>query len=136
MKSILVGNGFNLQIDRQHALSNRNILLRVEQNLLNKDYTGIFENTITCEELRPLLRGLASLLPEVLSGEFDNYVTDDNEKKTLEQFRRQYTKSSNQYDIGMEDYFFLMRMEHETSVLPSSMSVEVKVMSACTTPSG
>lgn len=113
MKSILVGNGFNLQIDRQHALSNRNILLRVEQNLLNKDYTGIFENTITCEELRPLLRGLASLLPEVLSGDFDKYVTDDNEKKTLEQFRRQYTKSSNQYDIGMEDYFFLMRMEQK-----------------------
>ena len=113
MKNILVGNGFNLQIDRQHTLSNRNILLRVEQNLQHKDYTGIFENTITNEELKPLLRGLASLLPEVLSGDFDKYATDDNEKKALEQFRCQYIKSSNQYDIGMEDYFFLMRMEQK-----------------------
>lgn len=69
MKSILVGNGFNLQIDRQHALSNRNILLRVEQNLLNKDYTGIFENTITCEELRPLLSDTEDLVTVMWASE-------------------------------------------------------------------
>lgn len=113
MKSILVGNGFNLKIDKQHTLSNRNILLRAEKNLCNKDYTGIFKKTITSEELKPLLKGLASLLPEVLSGDFDRYITDENERKSLENSRLQYTKSSNQFDIGMEDYFFLMRLEQK-----------------------
>ena len=51
MKNVLVGNGFNLEIDRGATLSNRSIMIRLMNNCLKKDYSVIMGNKISSGEI-------------------------------------------------------------------------------------
>lgn len=109
VKSILLGNGINIQFggDEYH---NRNILNRIENNLKTNKYMKLFGNKLEKDELDYFPYILSNLFNSVINGEYDEYCINCVEKSTLDEIKNIYNNSSNFEDIGMEFYFFALRL--------------------------
>lgn len=111
MKNIIVGNGINIEFGGARYL-NSGIINRLLNNLVTKDYSDIFAQKITGEELLVVFNGLHNDLIDILNGKHNDYCKTAEEKSTLERIKKQYHKNSNISDIGMEDYFFILMLFH------------------------
>jgi hypothetical protein len=111
MKNIIVGNGINIEFGGARYL-NSGIINRLLNNLKTKDYSDIFAQKITGEELLVVFNGLHNDLIDILNGKHNDYCKTAEEKSTLERIKKQYHKNSNISDIGMEDYFFILMLFH------------------------
>jgi len=108
MKSLIVGNGVNIQFAGMEYFNNQ-ILKRAIDNL----DTGNFNEKIYPKELGGYIIQLLLLSKELLSGSKDNLVLTTYEKKTLPAFKQRNKKAIQLMDyssIGLEDYFFLHHM--------------------------
>jgi len=111
MKSILVGNGINIEFGGTEY-TNSAIINRLISNLKTKDYSHVFAKTITNSELLDLIYGLHGELKKILKGKYDSYCKTPEEKYTLQRIKNHYTVSTSISGIGMEDYFFILRVFH------------------------
>ncbi|AKA72367.1 hypothetical protein [Clostridium scatologenes] len=112
MKSILVGNGINIQIGGRDY-TNHKIITRLLSNLETNDYSRVFAGKINNEQLKVVLNGIHGELKKILRGEYDIYCSTPDEKQTLERVKKQYTLSSSMFSVGMEDYFFIFLLIHK-----------------------
>lgn len=114
MRSILIGNGFNIEIGGEEYL-NRSIINRVLNNVKTKDYaTKLFENSITNAELEALLPGMYDQLRRILCGEYDGVITDSEDKALISTLKSRYNiKNVRIENVGMEDYFIILRLYHK-----------------------
>ncbi|MBN1306242.1 MAG: hypothetical protein JXA13_17540, partial [Anaerolineales bacterium] len=72
MKNIIVGNGINIEFGGARYL-NSGIINRLLNNLVTKDYSDIFAQKITGEELLVVFNGLHNDLIEILNGKHNDY---------------------------------------------------------------
>lgn len=112
MKTILVGNGFNIELGGIDYL-NKAIINRFIENIKIKDYaTTIYNNTISNDELAGLLPGMYEELKKVLKGQYDKHCTNEEDKKLISLLQERYSLSVKIDEVGMEDYFIILRLFH------------------------
>ncbi|NGP89933.1 hypothetical protein [Fodinibius halophilus] len=104
MKSILIGNGINIQYGGKEYL-NGNIIRRAINNVL----AGSFPSVDYPQEVMRWISELNGIFPAVLRGEFDSYAFVNFEKESLNDLQKRYDaqKEYSVYEIGLEDYFLL-----------------------------
>lgn len=112
IKNILVGNGINIQFGGCEY-TNKGILMRLTNNLQTIDYSEIFGNRVTNNELLFLVENLCGLIPEILKGKYDCFCNSDDERDVLARFKKQYKGNPQTEDIAMEDYFFILLLFHK-----------------------
>lgn len=111
MKTILVGNGFNIElggVDYQ----NKAIINRVLTNIKNKDYISLYDNKASKDELADCLPGMYGELKEILKDKYVNYCTNEEDKELISILKDRYSLSVKIDKVGMEDYFIILRLFH------------------------
>lgn len=112
MKSLLVGNGFNVHLGG-HEYLNKAIINRFIKNTNSKDYSSmLFANKISNEENAQLLPGIFNELKSILNGSYDKYCHNDDERKLIALLKERYSATAKIDDIGMEDYFVILKLFH------------------------
>ena len=112
MKNLLIGNGINIQFGGYDEYSNKAIIERLLFNLENKNYKELIKLDISKEELRIIFPKLVVILKRILKGNYDRYCKDYNDIIIVDRFKSQYNSMTTIYDIGMEDFFFIMHLFH------------------------
>jgi hypothetical protein len=111
MNCLLVGNGINIEFGGKEYL-NSSIIKRLISNLQSKSYLDTFADSISNEELLSVVIGLHGELKNILKGRYDTYCKDKDEKAVLDRFKAQYDKNTKIHEIGMEDFFFILKLFH------------------------
>lgn len=109
MKSILIGNGFNIQFSGRTYTSEL-ILQRMKARARTGIYDELFENTISGKEILQVLDGLVDEANLILKGEFDEFISDKDEKIAIDDFKERYTYVNKPEDIMVEDWFLVAYM--------------------------
>lgn len=79
MKTILIGNGFNIQFSGRTYTSEL-ILQRMKARARTDIYDELFENTISGKEILDVLNGMVIEANKILSGEYDRYYNRQRRK--------------------------------------------------------
>ena len=109
MKSILIGNGVNIQFGGA-AYSNNFILKRIIFNALANKYDTLFANKIKGKKLKSIFRGFINTANDIIKGDYDNLESLDDQKM-IKDFKKRYTTNIQKYyEIMLEDWFFLIRL--------------------------
>lgn len=112
MKTILIGNGFNIELGGTDYL-NGAIINRFIKNVKTKDYAALlYNNTVSNYEFAGLLDGLYEELKKILNGQYDGYCKNDEDKKLISLLQGRYSMSVKKDEVGMEDYFMILRLFH------------------------
>jgi hypothetical protein len=107
VKSILIGNGFDIQFGGKDYI-NRNIIIRAINNMDKDD----FPCDIYPKEIITLLSHLYIIIPSIIAGNYYKFAVMHYEKKSLIEFKKRYNnfRTLSLYDIGIEDYFFIYEL--------------------------
>ena len=112
MKSVLLGNGINIQFGGK-AYSNRFIMSRIIFNAQCDKYNSLFDGTLSGSEIEQIFRGLLPMANAVLNGKYDKVYTDHEVKKAVMEFKVQNAERrefEHYYEIPLEDWFLLLRL--------------------------
>lgn len=111
MKSILLGNGINIQFGGK-AYSNYYIMERIRYRAKLDSYLSLFGNTLTSSEIISILDGFVDIANGVRNGDFDQYIDDDDDiQEAINDFKDRYKTNVNaSYEIMLEDWFLLIQM--------------------------
>lgn len=110
MKSILIGNGINIQFDGK-AYANEFIMKRIKFRAKLGSYDALFGNTLTGEEIVNIFNDFAKLANDIRKNEYDEYVSDDETQYALKDFKKRYTEDvQNSHEVMLEDWFFLLHL--------------------------
>ena len=111
MKSVLLGNGINIQFGGK-AYSNYFIMERIRYRAKLDSYVQLFGNTLTSSEIINILDGFVDIANGVRNGDYDQYIDgDENIQEAIDDFKCRYTSNvSASYDIMLEDWFLLIQM--------------------------
>ena len=112
MKSVLLGNGINIQFGGK-AYSNRFIMSRIIFNAQCDKYNSLFDGTLSGSEIEQIFRGLLPTANAVLNGKYDKVHTDHEVKKAVMEFKVQNAERrefEHYYEIPLEDWFLLLRL--------------------------
>ena len=114
MKTILVGNGYNIELGGSKYL-NKSIINRAISNIRQKDYSEkLFNNKISNEELASLLPGLLGQLNLILNDDVTyEKLKDEESVKLITLLKERYGSIELDTDsIGIEDFFVLLKLMH------------------------
>lgn len=113
MKSILLGNGINIQFGGQ-AYNNRFIMLRLVFNALADKYDSMFNEMISGKDIVSMFKGLLPTANSILTGKYDSLGIEDpeiiasiSEFKEQNKWRKHF---ENYYDVPIEDWLLLLRL--------------------------
>lgn len=111
MKSLLLGNGINIQFGGK-AYTNRFIVQRIFFNIKAEKYAPLFgEAELSSDELFEVFRGLFKYANQVIEGNYDDYEFSKDMKVAINDFKDRYRARITQlYEIGLEDWFFLLEL--------------------------
>lgn len=112
MKSILIGNGINIQFGNS-AYTSKSILKRIEQNAKNGKYNSLFGDKISGDDIVIIFEGLVNIANGIIENTnmniSDNYLLDASDS-----FKERYINPVKElYEIMLEDWFFLVHIFYE-----------------------
>lgn len=108
-KSILIGNGFNINFGGQ-AYTNNYIIKRIIFNARANKYDSLFNSEITGEQIANIFVGLAKFVNEITDGKYDDLIHDE-EKPILKDFKARYNwELKHYYEVGLEDWLFILHV--------------------------
>lgn len=108
-KSILIGNGFNINFGGR-AYTNDYIIKRIIFNARANKYDPLFNGEITGEQIANIFVEFAKLVNEITGGKYDDLIHDE-EKPILEDFKARYNwKLKYYYEVGLEDWLFILHV--------------------------
>lgn len=118
MKNLLVGNGVNIQFDKQ-SYTTQQIVLRMLKNCDRDDFPS-HVIVDTPYRLKIYIGELFLRIVDIVQGQYDSFVTCNAEKKALELFKEHYSdkiKMLRITDVGFEDYYLMHDLIcHESNV--------------------
>lgn len=111
MKSVLLGNGINIQFGGK-AYSNYFIMERIRYRAKLDSYLQLFGNVLTSSEIIGILDGFVDIANELRNGGYDQYMNGNTDiEEAILDFKRRYTtKVKASYEIMLEDWFLLLQM--------------------------
>lgn len=108
-KAVLVGNGININFGG-NAYSNSYIIKRIIFNARAHKYDPLFAGKISGEEIEQLFRELAKTANGIRAGQYDDVVSHED-SRALESFKSRYNwEIKNYYEIGLEDWLFILKV--------------------------
>ena len=108
-KSILIGNGFNINFGGD-AYKSEYIIKRIIFNARANKYDELFDHLISGDEIAEVFFGLAEFTNNIVKGKFDNLIKGED-IPVLEDFKLRYNWDvKHYYEVGLEDWFFLLRV--------------------------
>lgn len=111
MKSILVGNGVDIQFGGK-AYSNRFIMSRIIYNARANKYDALFDNQVSGEDVERIFTAFLGYANDVLKGKYDHLHHTDLCNAICD-FKSRFTGRNsfeNYYDIPLEDWFMLLQI--------------------------
>lgn len=110
--NVLIGNGINIAFSENDDYKNFKIIERLMENLETRRYDEVFAHSIEPNELTEFLTYLNQIFKDMLVGiEYLRYTTTENELRTLIEMSQRYKgKLKGVIDVGMEDYFFAVKI--------------------------
>lgn len=111
-KNVLIGNGINIAFSKNDDYKNYSIIERLTKYLCTDRYNDVFQGSITSAELQGMLNKLNEFFNDMLKGIAAlRLAQNEDELKTLVDIARRYHKKSKDLlSVGLEDYFFVMKM--------------------------
>lgn len=112
MKTILLGNGINIELGGLDY-TNAAIINRAISNIKSKHYsTLLFNGDITDDEFLTIFEALPTELHKIVRGQYDQYCTNEEDHALVARLKKQYSETTAICDIGMEDFFSILRFFH------------------------
>ena len=105
MKSIIIGNGVNIQFDGSDY-TNKSII----QRALTILDSGLYSKDVYTEEIEVWLKLLYQEFPNFLKGDYDKLAVFENEKEEIKSLKQRYSRKTEIYEIGFEDFFLLSEL--------------------------
>lgn len=109
MKSILVGNGINIQFGGK-AYTSDFIMKRIKYKTKLGCYDILFDGTLNKTEILGILNGFVTITNDILDNKYDDCVNDDELLSALDDFKSRYKKISAPHELMLEDWFFVLHM--------------------------
>ena len=112
MKSLLLGNGINIQFGGK-AYSNYFIMERIRCKAKLDKYLKLFDYTLTSEDIINILDNFVDIANDIRDGKYDAYAknSDNDTLSALIDFQKRYSKKIQEsYEIMLEDWFFLIHI--------------------------
>lgn len=109
MKSVLVGNGLNIQFGGR-AYSSSFIMKRIKFKAKMDCYDELFNYSLTKEEIIDVLNGFVSISNDIIDNKYDDVVKDKDEKEALLDYKKRYSKIQEPHEIMLEDWFFILHI--------------------------
>lgn len=111
MKSILVGNGIDIQFGGK-AYSNTFIMNRIMFNVRTGKYSSLFNNMVSESNIENIFKGLIGYANTILSGKYDN-LPQKEISDAVHDFKKRFTGKSEfkRYkEIPLEDWFLMLQL--------------------------
>lgn len=109
MRSILIGNGFNINFGGA-AYTNQFIIKRIMFNARAKKYDMLFDGQVTGDEIAEIFLQLAKWTNDIAGGKYDDIIPPED-MSVLEDFKSRYSWNlEHYYDVGLEDWLFILRV--------------------------
>lgn len=109
MKSVLLGNGINIQFGGK-AYSNDFIMKRIIFNAKANKYDPLFSGLISGKEIEDIFRSFIDIANKALNGDYDG-TGDSDDQEAIADFKNRYTAPIKKYyEIMLEDWFLLIRL--------------------------
>lgn len=125
MKSVLLGNGFNIQFGG-NAYTSSFIMKRIYFNARVDRYAPLFEGRFSEDKIIRIFAGLLGIANRVRAGEFDGML-DPDERDAIADFKRRYTIPIEHYhQIMLEDWFLLIRLFFHTQADLEPLWIDAK----------
>lgn len=109
MKSILVGNGLNIQFGGK-AYSSDFIMKRIKFKAKLGYYDILFGGSLNRAEILGVLNGFVTITNDILDNKYDDCVDDDELLSAISDFKSRYKKISVPHEIMLEDWFLVLHM--------------------------
>lgn len=115
-KSIIIGNGINIQFDDKKSYTSSAIMERVVKNVQSGKYQELFGNVISPDELIQVLEALCPVVDNVVAGKYSSETLESGGLLALigeyQNMKENYENSvPNSFKtIQLEDYFFAMEI--------------------------
>lgn len=109
MKSVLVGNGINIQFGGM-AYTSSFIMKRIKFKAKMGDYKELFGDILTKNDILNIFKGFVDLSNDIVDNKYDKYIRNDDEKEALLDYKERYGKVSEPHEIMLEDWFFILHM--------------------------
>ncbi|SFU86727.1 hypothetical protein SAMN04487886_12413 [Clostridium sp. DSM 8431] len=110
MKSVLLGNGINIQFGGK-AYTSDFILKRIKFKAKLGFYDDLFQHTITGNELLNIFNGLSNIANDIIKGDCNIYEADTETIDAMNDFKKRYPQKINKlHEIMLEDWFFLLHI--------------------------
>lgn len=104
-KSVLVGNGINIQFGGYTNYSGQAIMQRVINNIANGKYNPLVNYEISQDEMLGILEGLVDIINRVKRGQLTQYADGLFFIMEMERIKRTYPDNSTITSVFLEDYF-------------------------------
>ena len=104
-KSVLVGNGINIQFGGYTNYSGQAIMQRVINNIANGKYNPLVNYEISQDEMLGILEGLVNIINKVKRGQLTQYADGLFFVLEMDRIKRTYPDNSTITSVFLEDYF-------------------------------
>lgn len=104
-KSILVGNGINIEFGGYNNYSSSAIMQRVVDNIHSGKYQRLVKNILSEDEIIETLEGLVDIINLIKSGKLSQYADSLFMLMELDRIKRTYPETSTVTSVFLEDYF-------------------------------
>lgn len=109
IKSILIGNGFNINFGGA-AYTNQFIIKRIIFNARANKYDVLFDGLVSGDEIAQIFFELAQWTNDITSGKYDDIIPVED-VSVLEDFKSRYNwKLEHYYEVGLEDWLFILHV--------------------------
>lgn len=110
MKSILLGNGINIQFGGL-AYSNDFIMKRIKYSARLDRYDRLFCNTVSGNEINTMLNRFVTTANDIITKKYNNITEDLDTIDAIKDFQSRYTKKINlAHEIMLEDWFLIVHL--------------------------
>jgi hypothetical protein len=109
MKSILVGNGINIQFGGK-AYTSDFIMKRIKYKAKLGCYDILFDGSLNRTEILGVLNGFVTITNDILDNKYDCCVNDNELLFALDDFKSRYNKINAPHELMLEDWFFVLHM--------------------------
>lgn len=108
MRSIIVGNGVNIQFSGSDYLNHEIIKRALKKVEKNEHPVEVYPS-----DAADWLMTVHKHFTEVLRGHLDYFAITTDEKNTLREIKKRYNYKTSIYNIGIEDYILLSDLFRE-----------------------
>lgn len=115
-RSVIIGNGINIQFDKCKDYTSKAIMNRVVNNLKAEKYQFLWNDEVKPEEVLGIIDALCKIIDDIVDGKYKNEVTEisgvlgiTGEYKSVQEYYKDYVPNSYE-TVQLEDFLFAFEL--------------------------